>query len=86
MSSPVSYDLQGQGGGVVLDAGESATGVFRWIQVLTDAVLDCGSGETEGDLDEIDRLDGVTLVAGIGIGGRFTKVQVSTGIVIAYYS
>jgi len=85
MSSPISYDLHGQGGGIVLDAGESATGVFRWIQVVSDAVLDCASGETAGNLNEIDRLDGITLVAGIGIGGRFTKVQVLTGVVIAYY-
>lgn len=86
MSSPVSYDLQGQGGGIVLDATESATGVFRWIQVLSDAVLDCDTGETAGNLDEIDRLDGVTLPAGIGFGGRFTKVQVLSGVVIAYYA
>ena len=85
MSSPVSYDLHGQGGGIVLEDGTSATGVFRWIQVLTDTVLDCESGGTDGNLDEITRLGGVTLAAGIGIGGRFTKVDVTTGLVIAYY-
>jgi hypothetical protein len=85
MSSPVSYDLHGQGGGIVLDAGESATGVFRWIQVLNDAALECESGETAGNLDQIARLDGIVLPAGVGIGGRFTKVQVTSGLVIAYY-
>jgi hypothetical protein len=85
MASPISYDLHGQGGGIVLDVGESATGVFRWIQVLTDAVLDCDLGGTAGNLAGIDQLDGITLAAGIGIGGQFTKVKVTSGVVIAYY-
>ena len=85
MSSPVSYDLMGQGGGIVLDTGESATGVFRWIQVLNDATLDCETGETAGNLDQLARLDGIVLPGGVGIGGRFTKVQVTSGLVIAYY-
>jgi hypothetical protein len=86
MSSPVSYDLHGQGGGIVLDGGSSATGVFRWIQVLNDTVLECDTNETAGNLDEIDRLEGKVLPAGIGFGGRFTKVQVLSGVVIAYYA
>ncbi len=39
MSSAVSYDLQGIGGGTVLNAGASYTGPIRWIQVVNDAVL-----------------------------------------------
>jgi hypothetical protein len=85
MSSPVSYDLHGQGGGIVLEGGDSVTGVFRWIQVLTDTVLDCESGGTVGNLNSITKMGGVTLAAGIGIGGRFTAVNVTTGLVIAYY-
>jgi hypothetical protein len=85
MSSPVSYDLMGQGGGIVLEAGDSATGVFRWIQVLTDTALASESGETAGNLDSISKLDDVVLPGGVGIGGRFTKVQVTSGLVIAYY-
>jgi hypothetical protein len=85
MSSPISYDLHGQGGGVVLGAGDSVTGVFRWIQVLTDAVLDCGADETAGNIDSILKLDGLELPAGLGIGGRFTKIQVGSGNIIAYY-
>ena len=46
MSSPVSYDLQGQGGGKVLAAGDSATNI-RWIQCLNDCVFaDFGSANT----------------------------------------
>lgn len=86
MSSPVSYDLHGQGGGIVLEAGTSATGVFRWIQVLNDTALRCESGQTAGNLDQIGRLDGVSLPAGVGFGGRFTKVDVTSGLVIAYYA
>jgi hypothetical protein len=37
-------------------------------------------------LDDISNLDGKTLAAGGGIGGIFTKVQISSGTVIAYYA
>jgi hypothetical protein len=86
MSSPVSYDLQGQGGGVVLGSGStqsSATGDFRWIQVITDAVL---GSITSTNLAEGSALAGPTLVAGLGIGGRFSGITVSSGLVIAYYA
>ena len=41
MSSPVSYDLQGQNGSIVLSsAATTYTGNIRWIQVVNDAVFD----------------------------------------------
>jgi len=83
MSSPVSYDLQGQGGGVILQATESATGNFRWIQVVNDCVL---TDLDSTNLDNIGSLVGITIPAGVGIGGRFTSVIVDTGVVIAYYA
>lgn len=84
MSSPVSYDLQGQGGGVVLNAGNGVTGAFRWIQVVTDAVLNvCESNNlTQANA----RLTSITLPAGLGIGGRFQEVSVTSGVVIVYYA
>lgn len=84
MSSPVSYDLQGQGGGVVLNAGNGVTGEFRWIQVVTDTVLNvCESNNlTQADA----RLISITLPAGLGIGGRFQEVSVTSGVVIVYYA
>lgn len=81
-----SYLVQGQQGGIVLTGADSATGPFRWIQVIEDAVLLADAGETAGNLDDIVNLDGKTLLAGLGIGGVFSKVEISSGTVIAYYA
>jgi len=82
MSSPISYDLQGQGGGIVLSSAESGTGNYRWIQVVNDAVL---SVLTSSTLEQEGNLVGPTIPAGIGIGGRFSAITVTSGVVIAYY-
>lgn len=83
-----AYKLQGMAGGVVLSGADSVTGGFCWIQAVTDTVLlaDSGGGETAGNLVDYSNLDGVTLAAGIGIGGVFSKVQISSGVAIAYYA
>lgn len=80
-----SYQLQGQMGGIVLTGADSATGKFRWIQAIDDSVLLTDTGETAGNLADIINLDGKTLKAGMGLGGEFTKVQISSGTVVAYY-
>lgn len=79
-----SYQLQGQQGGVVLTGAASATGSFRWIQAIEDSVLLTDTGETAGNLTDIINLDGKTLVAGTGLGGKFTKVEISSGTVVVY--
>jgi len=81
-----SYSLQGQQGGIVLTGADSATGSFRWIQAIEDSVLLTDTGETAGNLADIINLDGKTLPAGAGLGGIFTKVQISSGTVVAYYA
>jgi hypothetical protein len=81
-----SYQLQGQQGGIVLSGADSATGRFRWIQAIEDSVLLTDTGETAGNLADIINLDGKTLPAGSGLGGEFTKVEISSGLVIAYYA
>ena len=85
MSSPVSYDLQGQGGGIVLDSGTgSVTGNFRWIQVINDAVL---NSLTSSNINfALNLEDDITLPAGIGFGGRFSEIEVTSGVIIAYYA
>jgi hypothetical protein len=85
MSSPISYDLQGQGGGRVLSVAlePSAVGNFRWIQVVTDAVL---STVVSDNIVDASELAGPTLPAGLGIGGQFSSVTVTSGIVIVYYA
>lgn len=87
MSSPVSYDLQGQGGGVVVDSSNPGVGSFRWIQVINDATID--EINADGGIGTIANealLSGLTIPAGIGIGGRFIGVSVTSGVVIAYYA
>ena len=85
MSSPVSYDLQGQGGGVVINSSSgSVTGKFRWVQVITDTVFDAITNAP--NLSDDSKLAGVTVPAGVGIGGMFTEVAVTSGVVIAYYA
>jgi hypothetical protein len=81
MSSPVSYDLQGQGGGKVLAAGDGATNI-RWIQCLNDCVFaDFGSANLDNDVELI----GPTIPAGVGIGGRIDQCELASGLAIAYY-
>lgn len=77
-----SYQLQGQQGGVVLEIGSNVSGNFRWVQIIQDTVFDA----FEGNLVNITSLEGTTIPAGIGIGGNFTQITVSTGKVIAYYA
>lgn len=85
MSSPVSYDLQGQGGGIVLSpmTQSNAYGNFRWIQVVNDTEL---IALVSDNINNADDLAGITLPAGLGIGGRFAFVNVVSGTVIAYYA
>jgi len=78
-----SYQLQGQQGGDVLGAGDTISGDYRWIQIVNDTVLD---GLTSSNLDNANpALIGPTLPAGLGIGGKFTSISVTSGLVIAYY-
>jgi hypothetical protein len=83
MSSPVSYDLQGQGGGVVINDTAAYTGNFRWIQGITDfQIYNIVSSNISDAID----LAGNTIPAGVGIGGKFTTIQLDSGTVIAYYA
>ena len=82
MSSPVSYDLQGQNGGrVITSASGAVTGTFRWLQVVTDTVL---SVFTAPNITNATGLQTITIPAGVGIGGRITAITVTSGVVIAY--
>lgn len=86
MSSPVSYDLQGQGGGVVIVGGganNAVEGNFRWIQCLTDCVFDAISSQ---NINQESGLLGITIQAGSGIGGIFTGVSLNSGTAIVYYA
>ena len=82
MASAISWDLQGQGGGIVLGTGDSYTGKIRWVQVLNDAIFDAFLSENIAD---DSKLVGITLPAGLGFGGKITGVLVGSGNVIAYF-
>jgi hypothetical protein len=77
-----SYDLQGQGGGQVYSAGNTATGPFRWIQVVNDTVLSAIASPNIQDAST--KLITITLPAGLGLGGSFTSFTVTSGVVIGY--
>lgn len=78
----MSYDLQGQGGGRVLTSASGAvTGNFRWLQTVTDTVL---TTLTSSNITNASALQTITIFGGVGFGGNFTAVTVSSGVVIAY--
>jgi hypothetical protein len=82
MGNPYSYDIQGQGGGRVVNSSSGAvTGNFRWIQVVTDTVLSLLTSE---NVSNTTALQSITIPAGVGIGGRFSAITVTSGVVIAY--
>ena len=84
MSSPVSYDLQGQGGGVYIDETIGViNGNWRWIQVITDTVL---NDVTCSNIDDFALINTKTIPAGIGIGGKFSSIDLASGSIIAYYA
>jgi hypothetical protein len=83
MSSPVSYDLQGQGGGILISDSTTITGNFRWIQGITDFEIDA---IVSSNISNASGIIGYTIPAGSGIGGRFTSITLNNGIAIAYYA
>jgi hypothetical protein len=88
MSSPVAYDLQGQGGSFVLSTvggNTTYTGNIRWIQVVNDAVLATVTSAS-GNVSGASRLQSITLPAGLGIGGNFSQVVLTSGVVIVYFA
>jgi hypothetical protein len=87
MAREQAYQIQGQQGGIVLTGTDGADGPFRWIQFCDErgTVLAVGAGETAGNLVDIDNLDSRSFPAGSGIGGVFSRVELASGTVIAYY-
>lgn len=76
-----SYQLQGQQGGTVFNAGQTATGSFRWVQVANDTIF---SAFTSNLTDGATKLITITHPAGTGIGGIISGFTVTSGVVIAY--
>jgi hypothetical protein len=79
-----SYQLQGQQGGVVITPGAgTVTGPFRWVQVIQDTVL---AGIVTTNIADDGDLLSTTIPAGIGIGGNISEIDLTSGLVIAYYA
>jgi len=82
-----SYQLQGQQGGKVFTAANSAvTGNFRWLQIVNDTAFSAIASNLE---DGASKLITITHPAGTGIGGSITGFTISsgtTGVVIGYYA
>jgi len=77
-----SYQLQGQQGGVVFNAGGVASGNFRWIQIVNDTIFSAIASPNLTDASS--KLITITHPAGTGLGGVFTGFTVTSGVVIAY--
>ena len=65
-------------------AATTYTGPIRWIQVISDAVLSTVASAS-GNISGASRLQGLTLPAGLGIGGEFSQVVLTSGVVVVYY-
>ena len=61
------------------------TGNIRWIQVVNDAVL-ATVVSASGNVSGASRLQTITLPAGLGIGGNFSQVVLTSGVVIVYFA
>lgn len=68
----------------MLNAGATYTGNIRWMQVISDAVLS-SVASASGNVLNPTRLQSITLPAGLGIGGRFSSVTLTSGVVIVYF-
>ena len=66
-------------------AATTYTGKIRWIQVVNDAVL-ATVASASGSIAGATRLTAITLPAGLGIGGDFSQVILTSGVVIVYYA
>jgi len=83
MGNPADYNMQGQGGGIVVSDSGTYTGNFRWIQFIQD----CEIGSIlSSNISNAVGFAGLTVPAGVGIGGRITSIQLTSGAVIAYYA
>ncbi len=75
-----SYQLQGQQGGTVLEAGQGKTTPTRWIQVVNDAVLTT----ITGNMGNVSALQDIELPAGLGFGFEIETILVTSGVIIAF--
>jgi hypothetical protein len=82
MSSPYSYDLQGQDRGKVFTSGDDGVVGVRWFQATTDCVI---SGIASSNLENASVLVGITIPAGVGFGGRMEAISLSSGVAVVYY-
>ena len=78
-----SYLLQGQQGGVVVNASSGlVTGPFRVILAIEDSELDTAQGE----FSPVGVLDGKIIKAGSSLQLKLDSFTLFSGTVIAYYA
>lgn len=75
-----AFILQGGNGGTVIADTTVWNGNASMIQVINDAVID----QVGSPLINANALEGLTLSAGLLIGGRFSSLQLTSGVVIVY--
>ena len=82
MSSPYSYDLQGQGLGQVFTVADDGVVNVRWFQAVTDCVI---SVIVSSNLTNASALAGITIPAGVGFGGKMQAMVMTSGVAVVYY-
>ena len=81
MSQVNIHNATGGAGGIAVGSG-TTDGTFLSIFFVTNGTLD--TSVTEGNIDNLAGLSGVTFVAGTHLVGRWTKVKLATGKAILY--
>lgn len=82
MSQVNIHNATGGAGGIAVASGSATEGTFLSIFFVDNGTLDIS--ETEGNIDNLAGLSGVTFVAGTHLVGRWTKVKLATGKAILY--
>lgn len=82
MSQVNIHNATGGAGGIAIGTGAATEGTFLSIFFVTNGTLDISA--SEGNIDNLAGLSGVTFVAGTHLVGRWTKVKLATGKAILY--
>lgn len=79
-----AYQVQGLDGWDCIDDTATHTGTWRGILVVNDAVINALIVSDTATFGNDAGLEGITLPAGLFIGGNFTSIDLTSGVVLAF--
>lgn len=80
-----SFQLQGLDGWECIDDTSAHTNGgegYRWVTVVNDAVI--SQLDAAASCTNEDGMEGITLPAGLGFGGKIDSITLTSGVVLAY--